>query len=404
MGSRRHALRLLETAKTSFPRVEPPCPHFNACGGCHLQDLAYGDQLALKRAALTRALAPLGALPSITLVGLDDPWRYRNKMEFTFGQQDGLLVLGMHRLGSFWRIVDVEDCLLVPAPVAAVLATVRRLARETALPAYDPRTHAGFFRHLLLRQARASGEVLACLVTADGDRAVMEAFADALMRLHPAIRGCYWGINRKVADVAIPDAVTLLRGQPHIVERVGSFQLHLTPLTFLQPSLAQAERIYDAISATAQFSRAGTAWDLYCGAGLVSFYLARRAARVTGIETDARNVEAARANAALNGVTNAEFLQGKVEDLLAASSAGRLPPPGVIVVDPPRCGLHPDVIRGLAAAPASQLFYLSCNAQTLARDLLLLRAAPAWRIMAVRAFDMFPQTTHVETLVRLERS
>ncbi len=404
MGSR-HAQRLLAAAKTSFTRVPAPCPYFTACGGCHLQDLAYDDQLALKRAALTQALAPLGEVPPIELIGLEDPWRYRNKMEFTFGDQDGTLVLGMHRLGSFWRIVDLEDCLLVPEPVAAVLATARQLARETELPAYNPRTHEGFFRHLILRQARSTGELLACLVTADGARAVVETFAEALMRRHPAVRGCYWGINRKVADVAIPDELLLLRGAPHLEERVGPFRLRLTPFTFLQPSLAQAERIYDAIRATADFHRSGLAWDLYCGAGLVSFYLAQRATRVTGIELDARNVEAARANAAANGITNVTFLQGKVEDLLSASSAGRLPPPGVIVVDPPRCGLHPHVIRGLASTSASQLLYLSCNARTLSRDVLLLCAtAPAWRIAGVTAFDMFPQTTHVETLLRLERS
>ncbi len=405
MPSPRTAQRLLDTTKAPFARIAAPCIYFGACGGCHLQDLTYDDQLALKRAALTEALQPLGALPAIELIGLEDPWRYRNKMEFTFGDQDGVLVLGMHRPGSFWRIVDLDDCLLVPQTVSAVLASARTLARATGLPAYNPRTHAGFFRHLILRQSRATDRVLVCLVTADGDRAVVERWMEQLLTRHPEVAGGYWGINRKPADVAIPDELLLLRGEPHIEERIGPFRLQLAPLNFLQPSTVQAERIYEEIRATAQFYRTGLAWDLYCGVGLVSFYLASRATRVVGIEADQRNVEAARTTAGLNGITNVEFRAGKVEDLLAASAANTLPRPGVIVIDPPRSGVHHHVVRGLAAAGASQLFYLSCNATTLCRDVLLLRQlAPAYRIAAIKAFDMFPQTTHVETLVRLERA
>ena len=427
MPSRRAARQLLERAKHAFRRVEPPCPAFGVCGGCHLQDLTYDDQLALKRAALLEALQPLGVVPAIDLVGLDDPWRYRSKMEFTFGEQDGRLVLGLHQQGSFWRIVDLEDCHLVPRTMSAVLVSARALARDAGLPAYNPRTHVGFFRHLILRQSRATGRVLVCLVTAEGDRAghparggvgeivpgavgaggdraVVERWMEQLLARHPEIAGGYWGINRKRADVAIPDELHLVRGAPHVEERLGPFRVLLAPLTFLQPSAVQAERIYEEIRATAQFYRAGLAWDLYCGVGLVSFYLASRATRVLGIEVDERNLEAARAAAAANGITNVEFRAGKVEDLLASSAAGTLPRPGVIVIDPPRSGVHHHVIRGLAASGASQLFYLSCNAQTLCRDLLLLRqAAPAYRLVAVKAFDMFPQTTHVETLVRLER-
>ncbi len=406
MASRRAARRLLETAKAAFPRVHAPCIYFGVCGGCHLQDLAYQDQLAFKRAALLQALQPLGPLPPVEIVGLDAPWRYRNKMEFTFGDLDGTLVAGMHQLGSFWRIVDLDDCLLVPEPLAAVLATARALARQTGLPAYNPRTHAGFFRHLLVRHARASGRLLVALMTTEGERAVVERWAEALLARHPEVEGCYWGINRKAADVAIPDELVVVRGATHIEEQIGPFRLSLAPLTFLQPSTVQAERIYDEIRATAQFYRTGLAWDLYCGVGLIALYLAGRATRVLGIELDARNIEAARANAARNGIANVDFRQGKVEDALASASIGALPRPGVIVIDPPRSGLHPHVIRGLAAAGADQLFYLSCNAQTLIRDLMLLRAAapPAYRIVAVQAFDMFPQTMHLETLVRLERA
>ena len=405
MASQRAARRVLETAKSAFPRVSAPCVYFGTCGGCHLQDLAYPDQLAFKRAALLQALAPLGALPSVEVAGLDDPWRYRNKMEFTFGDRDGTLIAGMHQRGSFWRIVDLDDCLLVPAPLAAVLGTARALARQTALPAYNPRTHAGFFRHLLVRQSRATGRLLVALMTAAGERAVVERWAEALMARHPEIEGCYWGINRKAADVAIPDELVVVRGAAYVEERIGPFRLQVAPLTFLQPSTVQAERIYEEVRATAEFYRTGLAWDLYCGVGVIALYLAGRATRVLGIELDAGNIAAARANAAANGVANVDFRQGKVEEALAAASIGALPRPGVIVIDPPRSGVHPHVIRGLASAGASQLFYLSCNAQTLSRDLLLLReAAPAYQIVAVKAFDMFPQTTHLETLVRLERA
>ena len=199
----RAAPRSAEQDTGAFSRIAAPCGYFGACGGCAIQNLAYADQLTLKRQRLERAFAALGPGPSLTLVGLEDPWRYRNKAEFTFGELNGALTLGYHAARSFSRIVDLEDCLLLPAAATALAREVRRLAAETGLPAYHPRTHQGFFRYLLVRTSHASGRVLLCLMTTPGHRPAIERIA-AEMLTHPELASVYWGTTSRLADVAIP--------------------------------------------------------------------------------------------------------------------------------------------------------------------------------------------------------
>ena len=397
--------RLLEQEKISYARVSPPCPVFGACGGCSLQDLAYEDQLALKRQRLSRAFAPLDGMPAWELIGLEEPWRYRNKAEFTFGSADGTLTLGYHAARSFWRIVDFEDCLLMPEAAMRATRLVLRLATEAGLSAYHPRTHEGFFRYLLVRASRASGRLLLCLMTAPGPREPIERMAEAIRAQEPAVASCYWGVTARLADIAVPETLTRLWGEELFEERVGPFTVQLHPLSFLQPSLVQAERMYDRLSeAVAGFSD-GTGWDLYCGIGLAGFYLARRVRKVYGVDSEPHHLKLAEANAARNGVGNIEFKFGKVETLLMDRRFWlQEAKPDVVVVDPPRAGLHPQALSSLLAARPRRIVYFSCNAQSLVRDLaVLLKSFPRYRLASAQAYDMFPQTNHVETLIVIER-
>ncbi|MBI2104016.1 MAG: class I SAM-dependent RNA methyltransferase [Candidatus Omnitrophica bacterium] len=423
--------QLLVQEKAAFPRVEPPCPYFGACGGCALQDVAYPDQLVLKRERLGRALAALGDVPSVELIGLEDPWRYRNKAEFTFGEQDGRLALGYHAARSFWRVVDLDDCLLVPEPAARVLRDVRDAAARTGLPPYHPRTHQGFFRHLLVRISRATGRLLVCLMTspacaarspeggaagrpasahgATGNgadvRAVVEGLAHDVAARHPAIGSFYWGLTGRVADIAVPEELILLEGTPHLEERMGPFRIKLHPLSFLQPNTAQADRMYATVCERLRPGAGGVAWDLYCGLGLIAFYLASRMRKVYGIDGEPHHLELAALNASLNGMRNVEFRAGKVEALLLDRRFWlQEARPDVIVADPPRAGLHPQAIASILAARPLQIAYLSCNVQSLVRDLgMLCTGFPRYRLAALQAFDMFPQTNHLETFALLER-
>lgn len=397
--------QLLAHEKSPYQRIEAPCPYFGVCGGCALQDLAYSDQLTLKQQRLRRAFAALGDVPAIDVVGLDDPWRYRSKAELTFSESGGELTLGYHAEGSFWRVVDLEDCLLLPQPLMGAVRDVRRLAAATGLPAYHPRTHQGFFRYLLVRHSRATGQMLFCLITASGSREPIEPIATEVMARHPALTGFYWGWTDRIADVALPQELVLLGGAPYLEDQIGSFRLRLHPLSFLQPASLQADRMYTFLAQSLSGTAGSVAWDLYCGVGLAGFYLSRAFGNVYGIDNEPHNLELATVNASLNGVTNIEFRGGKVETLLLDRRFWlQDAKPDVIVVDPPRAGLHPHALSSLLAARPRRLAYLSCNVQSLVRDLRpLLSSFPHYRLAAVTAFDMFPQTLHVETCVILER-
>ena len=392
-------------------KIPAPCPAFGACGGCSLQDLAYPDQLLVKRRRLDRALEVLGSVPAFGLTGLDDPWRYRNKAEFTFGSSGGRLTLGYHAARSYWRTVDLEDCLLLPERAMKAVRGLRALAEATGLPAYHPRTHQGFFRHAVIRHSAANNRMMLSVFTAsrapDGadPRARLEEIAERLMAEHPDVSGVSWGGTDRIADTAEAETLVLLRGEAHLEDRLGPFTLRLLPGSFLQPNSRLAHRMYETLQAWVGERRPHTAWDLYCGVGPVSFYLSRGVKKVYAIEVEPRHLDLARVNARLNGITNVEFREGRVEELLADRRFWLQDArPDVIVVDPPRAGLHERALSSLLAARPEALAYISCNAQTLTRDLAVLTSSfPRYRLARLQAFDLFPHTNHLEVLTLLER-
>ena len=396
---------LLVQDKSAYATVDAPCPYFGTCGGCTLQDLAYHDQLALKQAWIHRAFQALDPTVKVEIQALDDPWRYRNKAELTFSQVDGQLALGYHAARSFWRVVDLEDCLLLSEPMAQLIREVRRCATESGQPAYNPKTHQGFFRYLTVRHSRTTGQLLICVTTTPGPREDMERFADALMDHRHDVTSLYWGVRSSVADIAVPEELILLRGVSYLEDQVGPFRLAVHPLTFLQPTSEQAQRLYDCVVQAVDPAPGGVAWDLYCGMGLVAFYLAPKFRMVYGIDSIERNIELAVLNASRNHVTNVDWRVGKAEDLLRDRRFWlQEARPELVVVDPPRSGLHPRAVTSVAAARPKQIAYLSCNVQALARDLAYFcRGYPRYRVRVLRAFDMFPQTNHVEVFALLER-
>lgn len=402
------AERILVQDKAAFRTIEPPCPYVGSCGGCTLQDLEYADQLTLKRQRLLRTLGALDPSLTLELVPAEDPWRYRNKAELTFsalGPSADSLVLGYHATRSFWRIVDLDDCLLLPEAVSRLIADVRRLAQRTGQPAYNPRTHQGFFRYLVIRHSRSTEKLMVCLITTQGERSLIDSLSEELVQKHPAIASVYWGITTNVADVAMPEELFLIRGEASLEDRVGPFAIRLHPLNFLQPNSAQAERMYEQVRRWVSASGQGAAWDVYCGIGLIAFYLSSAFKTVYAIDAEERNLELARVNAQANGIANVQFQLGRAEDVFLNKRfwLGEAQP-DVVVVDPPRSGLHPSVIATLLSARPKQLICLSCNAQTLVRDAqMLMTGFPRYRLRDVVAFDLFPHTPHVEVVALFER-
>lgn len=397
----------LEREKSAYARVDAPCRYFGSCGGCALQDVAYADQLALKRRRIEEALAPLGARPELEIVGLEEPWRYRNKAELTFSAEAGRLLLGYHARGSFWRVVDLEDCLLLPEPAMRALRAARTAAEAAGYPAYHPKSHQGVWRYLIVRASQASGQVLLCFLTSSGaEDTVMRGISAQLLARHPELRSIYWGITDKLADIAVPERLVHLGGAEYLEDRLGPFHLQLHPLSFLQPSSVQADRIYALLAQELGASPEGAVWDLYCGLGLISFYLSRRARTIYAIDVEPHHLEWSVRNASLNRIANVEFRAGRVETLLLDRRfwLGEARPEA-IVVDPPRAGLHPAALSSILAARPKHVAYLSCNVSSLVRDLrALVSGFPRYRLRFLRAFDMFPQTNHVETLAILDRN
>lgn len=404
--------RLLQLERASPQRIVPACAHFGACGGCDLQHLDYAAQVAWKQTQLVETLQHLGgvtSLPPVTVHPMTDPWHYRNKMEFSFGEEGGRIVAGLHQRGSFQRIVKLEHCWIAPPLASDVLHAVEAAANASGLPAYSQKRHQGFWRYVVIRVARAGqsagGQATVLLVTHDGSRDVVQRAAEAVVRAQPNVANVLWGVSTRVSDVAHPERTEVLIGRETAEERIGSLTMQVRPMNFVQPNLAQAERLYQDVLETAALTGREVVYDLYCGLGVMALLTAPSAKQTYGLESDPENIALASANAARNGITNATFICGKVEELLVQRGLFRLSPaPDLVIVDPPRVGLHPDAIAPLLQAQPPRLFYISCNPASLARDLkLLLAREPRFRLTRLSLYDFFPQTGHMEVFATLER-
>jgi 23S rRNA (uracil1939-C5)-methyltransferase len=383
-------------------RVTPRCPHFGPCGGCLWQHLDYGAQLRAKEAIVAESLRHLGGfqdLPLRPIISNETPWYYRNKMEFAF-QPGGRL--GLHRRGRWDEVVDLQTCFLQSARTAEILNQVRHFVRAAGLTCYDPRTHQGLLRHLVVREGRNTGDLLLAVVTSTGDFPQGRELAALLAGRYPELTGFLWAVNPSHGDAVEVHGLHVLHGRPHIYERLRDLTFRLGLQTFFQTNTAQAERMIDLVRDYAAPTAKDNVLDLYCGVGTFALALARTAAQVTGIEMMSASVESARVNAALNGITNATFIAADVRRFDRTLPEGR--PPDLLVLDPPRAGAGPAVMRAVARSGVRRVVYISCNPTTLAPDLGALLADGPYALRAVQPIDLFPQTYHVECVVSLERA
>lgn len=403
---------VLDLLEASPDRVPPRCPHAGECGGCEWQGLAYTVQLDYKRRQVVEALEHLAGLrdvPCEGAVGMAGPWRYRNKMEFSFGRdEDGAMALGLHRRGSWSEVVPVDDCLLASERMNAARNAVAAFCRDAGLEPWDRRQGRGLLRHLVVREARASGDLLVHLFVSrrfPEERALAAALVDA-----GRCSGVLLTVNASPADAAVGDGPHLLAGAPDLRERLAGVDLLVPPTAFLQTNTVMCERLYDLALAAARPDRQRPAVDLYCGIGALSLALARDAAEVHAVEVQPEAVAAARANAARNDVRNAFFYAGDVRPLLKrpphpvldASRSDPAQRPAVVVVDPPRAGMARKALQRTAALGADRLVYVSCNPSTLAGNAAELTGL-GYRLRRVTPVDMFPHTHHIECVALFER-
>ena len=405
--------RPIELIKASPQRVDAPCPYSGFCGGCKWQFLAYDDQLLYKQQHVREALEHIGLIRDVPVhatLGSDLIFGYRNKMEFScttrrwlmpheLGQEgaDAGIALGLHVPGTFDRVLDIEACLLQQDLGNRILADVRRYIKASSLPVYGLRTHEGFWRFLVLRHSTACDQWMVNIVTAAEVRDAVQPLADLLARQYPNVVSVINNITCSKAGVAVGEYEILLSGRPTIMERIGPFEFELSANSFFQTNTRGAERLYDTVRRYAGLGGSETVLDLYCGTGTISIYLAASARQVIGIEMVGGAVEDARRNCLRNGVANCRFIAGDVRRMLSQMEER----PDVVIIDPPRSGMHEDVVKQVMVLGPPRIVYVSCNPATMARDMAIMK--DVYTVAEVQPVDMFPHTYHIEAVARLER-
>ncbi len=398
--------RILEVIEPSDMEIESPCPHFGQCGGCTYQNLPYDEQLRLKETQLKGMMDGAvegeyiweGVKPSPLKQG------YRNKMEFSFGDEykDGPLALGMHKRGSFHDIVSVPECQIVDEDCRRALVCTLEYARETGLPYYHRMRHEGFFRHLLVRKAVKTGEILIDLVTTGefdfekdfgGQEWVRRMLALPFMG---KVAGILHTRNDSVADVVRDEGTEVLYGQDFFYEELLGLRFKITPFSFFQTNSLGAEVLYETVREYIGETKDKVIFDLYSGTGTIAQVLAPVAGKVTGVEIVPEAVRAAKENAEGNGLSNCTFWTGDV--LKVIDELGETP--DLIVLDPPRDGVHPKALRRITDFGVERMVYIACKPTSLVRDLEMLQGR-GYRVERIRGIDLFPGTYHVETVVKL---
>jgi 23S rRNA (uracil1939-C5)-methyltransferase len=387
--------RAVEIVEPSPDRVPPLADH----PGAPWQVLPYERQLAVKAEQVREALARIGGLEDFELepiVPAVEEWRYRNKLEFSFGTgDDGELVCGFHAPGRWDRIVPMDDCLLASERVNAVRDEVLAWCRAAGLRAWDRREQRGFLRNLVIREGRRTGELQVRLVTSTGSLDT-DSLVDAV-----ACDGVFWTQQEQLGETATGGDTVLLSGTPQLREQLAGLELNISPEAFFQTNTEMAEQLYAVAAEFAQLRGHESVFDLYCGIGTIGLTLAARAREVVGVEIVEPAVADAIENARVNDIVNARFFAGDIRlamrDLV--EQEGR---PDVAVVDPPRAGLSQKVVRRIIEAQPSRIVYVSCNPTTLAPNAAQMVEA-GYRLVKVRPVDMFPQTPHIESVALLEQ-
>jgi 23S rRNA (uracil1939-C5)-methyltransferase len=401
---RRHAEAVTTDVLQPGPvRVEAPCAHYPACGGCRFQDLGYAAQLDAKHAWVADSLQRIAGIaepPHEPIVGAADVFGYRNKMEYSFAPGEDGPTLGLHRAGRWDSVLEIERCWLTTELGNRIRNAVRDWSREERLAAFDQATGEGYLRHLVVREGRNTGQALVQLVTHRGERFDRERLIEVLTAF-PEVRSIHWSVNDTPAEVTNLPA-ELLWGDDAIEEEIGGLRFRLRPNAFLQTNTGMAERLYAIARETAALTGGETVYDLYCGIGTIGLSLARDALTVWGIEISEESVACAIENAELNGIGNAAFFAGNVGQVLN-ELRDRAGEPDVVIVDPPRAGLAGKALRRLGELGAPRVVYVSCNPTTLAGDTKRLVEEYGSSLVRTTPLDLFPHTPHVESVSLLER-
>ena len=406
--------RLMNIVTPSENRVEKPaCPMARRCGGCQIQEMKYGAQLAFKEGKVRGNLERIGEVPTELLdkvmqpiVGMEEPFHYRNKAQFPIGtDKEGHIITGFYA-GRTHSIIPNTDCALGVAVNQKILEIILHFMENNHISAYDEEKHKGLVRHVLIRYGFKTDEIMVCLVINGEKLPHAEKLVDKLCKI-PGMTSITISVNKAKTNVIMGNEIKLLWGQTYITDYIGNVKYQISPLSFYQVNPVQTEKLYGLALDYADLNGNETVWDLYCGIGTISLFLAQNAKQVYGVEIVPQAIDDARNNAKINDITNAEFYVGKAEEVLPEyyreyqeSHGGETAHADVIVVDPPRKGCEESLLQTIVDMQPEKVVYVSCDSATLARDVKFLRES-GYELKKITPVDQFPNTVHVETVCQL---
>jgi 23S rRNA (uracil1939-C5)-methyltransferase len=410
--------RLIQVLEPGPLRTDPVCKYFGICGGCKWQHVQYEAQLEAKRQSVVEALTHHAGFESVEVLptlGADPIYRYRNKMEFSFGAKrwltqaeidsgaslDTRFAVGLHIPGRYDKVLDLDTCYLLPEIGVRILNRIRDFAKEQDWSAWHVHKQQGFLRHLVLRMSVHTTDLMVNLVTHTFEPDRMAILTDYLRSTFPEVSTFVNTINSGVAQTAFGETSHTLYGPGVVHDCIGPYRFEIAPGAFFQTNTRQAEKLYEVARDFAELKPDDLLYDLYCGAGTISLFVASQVRRVIGVELIEAAVQNARTNATANQVSNCTFLSGDLMRMFTPEFVRKQGQPDVLIVDPPRAGMHPRVVEQIARLHPERFVYVSCNPLTQARDLSMLK--DVYTIEAVQPVDLFPHTHHIENVIKLRR-
>ncbi|MCA0989278.1 23S rRNA (uracil(1939)-C(5))-methyltransferase RlmD [Guptibacillus algicola] len=394
--------KIIDVLEESEERNTPPCPIFYKCGGCQTQHITYDSQLKFKQKQVKDVMERIGKIdvPIHEVLGMEDPWRYRNKAQVPVGEEGGKIVAGFYQQRSH-KIIDMDQCLIQEQENDRVLEVVKGIAEKYGIRAYDERSHRGTLRHVVAKYGKQTKDVMVVLVTKQKDLPNRKNIIRDITKQVPGVKSIVQNINPKRTNVIFGDETRVLWGNDYIYDTIGDIKFAISARSFYQVNPDQTKVLYDQALHYAGLTGEETVIDAYCGIGTISLFLAQKAKKVYGVEIVPEAIEDAKRNAELNGISNAEFEVGEAETIIPMWKKQGIEP-DVFVVDPPRKGCDESLLETILEMKPKKVVYVSCNPATLARDLRILEDG-GYETKEVQPVDMFPHTTHVECVTWLVR-
>jgi 23S rRNA (uracil1939-C5)-methyltransferase len=403
--------KLEELLDPSPDRINAPCPYSGYCGGCTFQHLRYEKQLEYKKGHIRDSISRIGAIDNVLVhdvIPSDRIYGYRNKMEFSFsdrcwlpaeeyakGEREGGFGLGLHMPDTFFKVMDIDACLLQHDAGNLILNEVKRYVKESGVPVYGLKSHKGFWRFLTLRYSTAFDEWLVNLVTSEEDRGVVIPLSEALCKGFDKIKTVVNNINTRKAAVASGEREIILKGEGYIRDRIGPHTFQVSANSFFQTNSSGAGRLYEKVMEYAELEDHEVVLDLYCGTGTIPIFLSKKAKEVIGMEIVAAALQDAERNCISNDALNCRFILGDIRETLPHVRFK----PDVLIIDPPRAGIHEDILKGIMSMAVKKVVYVSCNPATMARDIG--RMSDRYLVKEIQPVDMFPHTYHIEAVAKM---